>query len=124
MALDTLREGLRYLSNIFKLTETIPPEYKLIECLNIFSGYLYIVDTEAIFLCINGILNISEFESEYPSLHRQIINSGSIVKIMNLDYMKNNMGVMYGIRLLGNLLTGKHEIVDVNIFKNKFFLFL
>lgn len=116
--LEVIRLSMRFLNNIFKTTQTTPPNKSLLEALVIFSNYIYSEDQDILCNCIWGLYYISQFDNENPDIHKEIVNSGAIVKVMKLNFNKFNLCINPSIRLLGNLLTGPSEVVDVKIFTN------
>jgi hypothetical protein len=117
--LEILRLSTRFLSNIFKTTQTTPSKKSLLEALIIFSNYIYTEDQEIMSNSIWGLYYISQFDNDNPDIHMQIVNSGAIVKVMKLNFNKFNLSINPSIRLLGNLLTGPHDVVDVKLFEYK-----
>lgn len=96
-------------------TQTTPLESKIYECLEIFSGYMYLTDDmEIVSHCIWGIFNISNFDQKITSIHGKILQSGSIVKLFKLNYNKNRLYAQPVIRLLGNMCAGHPIIVQVS----------
>jgi importin subunit alpha-6/7 len=116
-ALEVVRQNMRFLNNIFKNSKNTPPKKSLLEAMVIFANYIYSEDPEILCNCIWGLYYISQFDQDNPNIHKDIIDSGAIVKVMKINFSKYNLCISPSIRLFGNLLTGTAEIVDVKFFR-------
>ncbi len=110
---ELLRSIIWFLCNACKPTDTCPSETILKEILCFFSSYLYTKELQIVVNCIWGLYYLTQFDSFISDIYQQIINSGALVKILKFDFTKMQPCVLPSLRLIGNLLGGKFEIVDV-----------
>jgi len=115
-ALSVLRLIIWVAAQSMKFIKTVPPKEKIVELITIFANYLYTTDSEVIFHCIWGLNYASKYDDEFLDICKLILNSGAVVKIMKLNFIKNNLILIPTVRLLGNLSSGPYSIVDVIIF--------
>jgi hypothetical protein len=100
-----------FLSTIFKCKTGEMPSLTLVkEIINVFSGYLYCKDNEIVIYSIWGLSHICELS--YPCIQKLILDSGVVVKIMSV-VPNYNQYIIPVVTLLGNLLSGDDEILDV-----------
>ncbi len=110
---ELLRSIIWFLCNACKTTDTCPSESILKEILCYFSSYLYTKELQIVVNCIWGLYYLTQYDSFFPEIYQHIINSGALVKILKFDYTKMQPCVLPALRLIGNLLGGKFDIVDV-----------
>ena len=103
------------LSTLMKDNSTTPPEKKVLECLEASAGYLHVSESSILVQCMWAIYNISSHDESLPKIYEDIMNSGAIVKLLKINYLRFQMCLTPCIRILGNLCTGRFEIVDVKL---------
>ncbi len=113
--LELLRNLIWFLCNVCKSTETVPPEEKLKDLVLYFSSFLYTHDNQILSNCLWGLYYVTQFDENYPNIYNKVVDSGAVVKILKFDYSKMQLCILPSLRVLGNLLSGKYDVVDVSL---------
>lgn len=109
---DLLPNSIWFFALLVKLNDTTPPRKIIMECLNIFNGFLNTQESEVINHCLWGLYYLSNLKTS--NVNKEILKLKIPERVLKLNFDRNHHCIGIALRLLGNLLADNYPIVDVS----------